>query len=152
MRGSGMMIYVASSWRNAHQQSVVDALWNAGHAVYDFKHPAQGDAGFHWSEIDPNWQKWTTQQYAAALEHEYAKFGFNRDFEAMKDSDACVLVLPCGRSANAEAGWMKGAGKKVFVYIPPNVQIEPELMYKMFDGIFFDIQDILAQLAKGGEA
>lgn len=134
-----MRIYVASSWRKAHQQSVVDALWNAGHAVY-------------WSEIDPNWQKWTTQQYVAALEHEYAKFGFNRDFEAMKVSDACVLVLPCGRSANAEAGWMKGAGKKVFVYIPPNVQIETELMYKMFDGIFFDIQDILAQLAKGGEA
>ena len=134
-----MRIYVTSSWRKAHQQSVVDALWNAGHAVY-------------WSEIDPNWQKWTTQQYAAALEHEYAKFGFNRDFEAMKVSDACVLVLPCGRSANAEAGWMKGAGKKVFVYIPPNVQIETELMYKMFDGIFFDIQDILAQLAKGGEA
>lgn len=134
-----MRIYVTSSWRKAHQQSVVDALWNAGHAVY-------------WSEIDPNWQKWTTQQYVAALEHEYAKFGFNRDFEAMKVSDACVLVLPCGRSANAEAGWMKGAGKKVFVYIPPNVQIETELMYKMFDGIFFDIQDILAQLAKGGEA
>lgn len=134
-----MKIYVTSSWLKAHQQSVVDALWNAGHAVY-------------WSEIDPNWQKWTTQQYVAALEHEYAKFGFNRDFEAMKVSDACVLVLPCGRSANAEAGWMKGAGKKVFVYIPPNVQIEPELMYKMFDGIFFDIQDILAQLAKGGEA
>lgn len=139
-------IYVASSWRNEHQQGVVQALRDAGHEVYDFKHPTQGNAGFHWSEIDPNWEHWTTQQYRDALKHEYARFGFNRDFEAMKDSDACVLVLPCGRSANLEAGWMKGAGKKVLVYIPPSCTIEPELMYKMLDGISDDIREILAML------
>ena len=33
----------------------------------------------------------------------------------------------------AEAGWMKGAGKKVIVYRRPQ---RPELMYKLFDGIF----------------
>ena len=98
-KGVQMKVYVASSWRNEHQQSVVDALWNDGHAVYDFKHPAQGDAGFHWSRIDSEWQNWTTKQYREELNHEYAKFGFNRDFDAMKDADACVLVLPCGRSA-----------------------------------------------------
>lgn len=141
-----MKVYVASSWRNEHQQSVVKALRNAGHDVYDFKHPADGDAGFHWGGIDQNWQNWTTQQYRDALMHEYAQFGFNRDFDAMKAGDVCVLVLPCGRSANAEAGWMKGAGKKVFVYIPPGCKIEPELMYKMFDGITSDIREIITHL------
>ena len=145
-----MRIYVASSWRNEHQQYVVEALRKAGHEVYDFKHPVPGNTGFHWGEIDPNWENWTTQQYRDALKHEYARFGFNRDFDAMKAGDACVLVLPCGRSAHLEAGWMKGAGKKVFAYIPSDCRIEPELMYKMLDGIASDIQEILTWLT-GGE-
>lgn len=141
-----MRIYVASSWRNEHQQYIVNVLREAGHEVYDFKHPTSGDAGFHWSEIDPNWQDWTIHQYCTALGHDHAKFGFNRDFDAMKAADACVLVLPCGRSAHLEAGWMKGAGKKVLAYIPCDYRMEPELMYKMLDGITNDIQGILTQL------
>lgn len=145
-----MRIYVASSWRNEHQQYIVNVLREAGHEVYDFKHPAPGDAGFHWSEIDPNWQEWSVAEYGAALTHDYAKFGFNRDFDAMRAADACVLVLPCGRSAHLEAGWMKGAGKKVYAFIPSDYKMEPELMYKMLDGITNDIQGILTQLKNHG--
>ena len=135
-------IYVASSWRNNYQQDVVNELRKCGYDVYDFKHPVEGDTGFHWSEIDPNWQNWNTHQYCDALNHSYAQFGFNRDFDAMKSCDACVLCLPCGRSAHLEAGWMKGAGKKVIVYIPPDVKIEPELMYNLLDCITIDITRI----------
>lgn len=141
-----MKIYVASSWRNEYQQRVVAELRKAGHEVYDFKHPAEGNAGFHWSEIDQNWQNWTTDQYRAAFEHSYAQFGFNRDFDAMKAADACVLVLPCGRSAHLEAGWMKGAGNKVIAYIPEGIRIEPELMYGLLDGVTSDIQELLSWL------
>lgn len=145
-----MKIYVASSWRNEQQQMVVQELRKAGHEVYDFKHPTKGNAGFHWSEIDPNWQKWNTQQYREALKHDYAQFGFNRDFDAMKAADACVLVLPCGRSAHLEAGWMKGEGRRVYAYIPAECRIEPELMYGMLDGITDDIQGLLRWLANEG--
>ena len=50
------------------------------------------------------------------------------------------LVLPCGASAHSEAGWMKGAGKKVIVY--RNRPQRPELMYKLFDGIFPTAADV----------
>lgn len=146
-----MKIYVASSWRNEHQQSVVNFLRECGHEVYDFKKPSDGKAGFHWSEIDPNWKSWTTQQYREALRHEYAQFGFNRDFDAMEAADACVLVLPCGRSAHLEAGWMKGAGKTVFAYIPDGEAVEPELMYNMLDGVTSDINEIAQLLSKTPE-
>lgn len=56
--------------------------------------------------------RWSTDQYRAALEHPIAQAGFKSDFDAMQWADVCVLVLPCGRSAHSEAGWMKGAGKK----------------------------------------
>lgn len=125
-------IYVASSWRNQYQQMVVELLREWGNDVYDFKNPP-GRTGFSWSEIDPDWQNWTTEQYREALKHPIAEAGFKSDFEAMQWADVCVLVLPCGRSANAEAGWMKGAGKPVFVYSP--IKQEPELMYKLFDDI-----------------
>ena len=141
-----MKVYVASSWRNDYQQYIVNELRKAGFDVYDFKHPTQGDNGFHWSEIDPKWQNWDVWQYNNALKHSYAQFGFNRDFDAMKASDVCILCLPCGRSAHLEAGWMKGAGKKVIAYIPPNEKIEPELMYNLLDYITIDITRIVTLL------
>lgn len=138
-------IYVASSWRNSYQPEVVKLLRVLGHEVYDFKNPAPGNTGFQWSEIDPNWVDWNTNEYIQALEHPIAEKGFNLDFDAMKWADTCVMVLPCGRSANTEAGWMKGAGKKVFVYQP--YPQEPELMYKIYDGIWSNSDDIRSHYA-----
>lgn len=133
-------IYVASSWRNEYQEIVVTILRAMGHEVYDFKNPPNGDKGFAWSEIDPNWQNWTSEEYKNALNHSRSEQGFNNDFEGMKWADTCIMVLPCGRSANTEAGWMKGAGKEVFVFQP--IKQEPELMYKIYDGILTSVDDL----------
>ena len=134
-----MKIYVASSWRNEFQNIVVTLLRGLGHEVYDFKKP-HGGIGFSWSSVDPQWQDWTSQEYVKSLEHPEAEKGFQKDFDAMKWADACVMVLPCGRSANTEAGWMKGAGKLVYV-LQLNRQ-EPELMYKLYDAIFTDVHEL----------
>ena len=70
-------IYVASSWRNQHQPQVVSFLREQGHEVYDFRHPA-GKTGFQWSQIDEDWENWSTDQYRAALEHPLHKLVSNR--------------------------------------------------------------------------
>lgn len=134
-----MKIYVASSWRNEYQPQVVEALRAIGHEVYDFRNPPNG-TGFSWSEVDPKWEQWTTEEYRKALDHPTSIRGFNSDFDGMKWADACVMVLPCGRSANTEAGWMKGAGKKVYVFSP--IAQEPELMYKLYDGVIANIDEL----------
>lgn len=136
-----MKIYVASSWRNPYQPEVVETLRQLGHEVYDFRNPKEGDSGFAWSEVDPLWEYWTTEEYIEALEHPISEKGFQNDFDAMKWADCCVMVLPCGRSANTEAGWMKGAGKKVFVF-QPSPQ-EPELMYKIYDAIIPSSRELI---------
>ena len=121
-----MRIYVASSWRNEFQQSVVSILRQVGHEVYDYRNPPHGKGGFHWSEIEPKWLSWTPEEYIAALKHPIAQAGFKSDFDAMQWAETCVLVLPCGRSAHLEAGWFAGAGRPVHV-----LQLEacePELM------------------------
>ena len=61
--------------------------------------------------------------------------------EALEHADTCVLVLPCGRSAHAEAGWMAGRGKRVIVYIPE--MVEPELMYKLFDRVVGSLDELV---------
>ncbi len=136
-------IYVASSWRNSVQPKVVTYLRNLGHEVYDFKHP-HGNTGFKWSEIDEKWKGWNVEQYKDALYHPIAEAGFKSDFEAMESADICVLVLPSGRSAHSEAGWMKGMGKKVIVFIPEKQ--EPELMYKLYDGICTNLRQLSKEL------
>lgn len=140
-----MKIYVASSWRNQHQQRVVAALRAAGHEVYDFMNPSETDKGFAWSDIDENWQYWSNDEYIKALHHPIAEKGFANDFNAMNWADACVLVMPCGRSAHTEAGWMQGAGKPTVVFIPE--EAEPELMYKVFQRVCTSIGQVIDQLA-----
>jgi hypothetical protein len=123
-----LSIYVASSWRNKYQPEVVTALKDAGHEVYDFRAPEPGDDGFRWSEIDPNWQNWSVEQYAKALEHPVAKRGFRLDLSAVLRANLCVLVLPSGRSASWEYGYHCGmTGRPGIVHMPE--RCEPELMY-----------------------
>ena len=133
-------IYVASSWRNQHQPGLVTILREAGHDVYDFRNPGVGHRGFHWSEIDPAWDTWSTKQYIEALQHPIAKSGFTVDFNAMTWADTFVLVQPCGRSAHLEFGWAVGHAKKTIMWIPE--KIEPELMSLMCDEICADVDEV----------
>lgn len=138
-----MKIYVASSWRNDYQPVVVRELRDAGHEIYDFKNSEWNGSGFHWSEIDPEYRNWSFSEYEKALTHDLAEAGFNSDMDAMRWADACVLVLPCGRSAHLELGWFVGQGKSTCVLYPLNDEIEPELMTKMCDAQFCRLIDVI---------
>lgn len=44
------------------------------------------------------------------MHHPLAERQFTADLEFLKSASACVLVLPCGRSAHTEpGGWQDGA-------------------------------------------
>lgn len=138
-----MKIYVASSWRNEFQPRVVELLREAGHEVYDFRNPSEGDHGFKWSDIDPDWESWTPEEYTIALEHPIARAGFEKDLNALDWAQACVYLLPCGRSASIEAGYMAGQGKPVIALL---ADAEPELMIKIFGHICIDLQEVINAL------
>lgn len=142
-------VYVASSWRNLEQPTVVSALRANGIDCYDFRHPAPGDDGFSWKEVggtagivgggnvlEP------VDNYLRMLMHPKAVIGYERDFAAMERADTFVLVLPCGRSAHLELGWAVGAGKRTAILLEDPA--EPELMYRMVDHLSTDLDDLLA--------
>lgn len=141
-----MNVYVASSWRNPLQPGVVKQLREEGFNVYDFRNPREGETGFDWAHIDPRWKSWNPTEFRKALTHPIAVEGFALDFDAMKWANACVLVLPCGRSAHLEAGWFAGARRPVFIYSPESH--EPELMYAMCNRVCVTIAEVLAELCR----
>ena len=137
-------IYLASSWKNPYQPSVVEALRSAGHEVYNFRNPPSGSGGFKWKNVDERWEEWSNEDYINSLNHPVAEAGFKSDYDAMLWADVCVLLLPCGKSAHSEAGWMQGVGKPTYVLLTDKQ--EPELMYKLFEGVFDNIDDLLQVL------
>ena len=139
-------IYVASSWRNEYYPEVVQKLRDSGFDVYDFRNPPSGDEGFHWCNVSDKWLDWTPEEYRDNLMHPLAERQFGNDIKAMESCDICVIVLPCGRSAHTEAGWFAGKGKKVIAYIP--IKQEPELMYKLFDGIAVSLNDLVTLVSQ----
>ena len=136
-----MKIYVASSWRNRYQQEVVSKLRLSGFLVYDFRYPKLYNDGFKWSDIDENWKTWETKEFYESLNNDIAIDGFNTDMEALDECDLLICVLPSGRSAHLEAGYVIGRSKPVLIYSPE--PCEPELMYKMCDLITDDIGEII---------
>jgi len=140
-------IYVASSWRNLLQPSVVTQLRAAGHEVYDFRNPAPGNSGFQWSAIDPDWQSWNGTAFRSALAHPIAQHGFGLDHAAMEWADTFLMVLPCGRSAHLELGWACGAGKRTIILLEEHQ--EPELMYLEAQHLCLSLAEVLMQLSAG---
>ena len=135
-----MKVYVASSWRNQIQPALVTKLRAAGFEVYDFK-----DAlGFRWKDLDPNWRSWTTAEFKEALNQPAAVKGYDADMNALLACDACVLVRPCGESANFELGLACGLSKTTAVLMPDGC--EPELMHKRADFITSDLDQIVSFL------
>lgn len=138
-------IYLASSWRNTDQPAAVEVLRRSGHSVYDFRNPDQSH-GFSWSDVGLD-LPCTAQEYLAALQHPRAAQGFMNDFRAMRWADTCVLLLPCGRSAHLELGWMSGAGKRTIICTRDGE--EPELMALLADHVCASFDDVVAVLGHG---
>ncbi|MGQ3486085.1 hypothetical protein [Roseovarius pacificus] len=138
-------IYLASSWRNPNQPPMVQILRDHGHEVYDFRNPPSGVPGFAWSEIDPNWQSWSAEDYRRLLTtHPTAARGYVTDLRGMEWADTCLLLLPCGRSAHLEAGWFCGRGKRCIILTQDGE--EPELMALMANEICVSPSEVLAVL------
>ncbi|MCL2464224.1 MAG: hypothetical protein FWF28_04050 [Micrococcales bacterium] len=145
-----MRVYVASSWRNERQPEVVAALREAGQEVYDFRTSGPGERGFSWRDVGLAPERTApgagdtvpADDYLAALRHPVARAGFDVDFAAMQWSEACVLVLPCGRSAHLELGWAVAAGRWTAILLDdPCV---PELMYAAVDLVTPRLADIVS--------
>ena len=140
-----MKIYLASSWRNEYQPDVLATLRRDMHEVYDFRNPIPGNTGFKWSAINPNWESWDAPTFIDALDHPVAEEGYAFDKEALDWCNACVCLLPSGKSAHLEAGYCIGKGKPTFFLLWGD-EVIPELMYKLAAGMTSDMGVLIRML------
>lgn len=119
---------------------MVNTLREAGHEVYDFRHQSVS-----WEEFDRNVTEGVTaEELFDVLNHPVVKARFNNDMNALKDCDAVVCVLPCGRSAHLELGYGIGTGKRTVLLWHDGD--EPDIMHNAVDRIVFSVGDIVAAL------
>lgn len=141
-----LKIYLASSWQNKEYEQVLNTLRLEGYETYDFKHPENKElSSFDWEKLDKEYNRWTCSDFKKALNHPETIKAFQKDFQAMQEADLCVLLLPCGRSAHSEAGWMKGKEKKVFI-LDLSENPKPELMYRMYDDYLTDTMELIERI------
>jgi nucleoside 2-deoxyribosyltransferase len=140
-----MKIYTASSWRNPIYPKVVNLLKSLGHDVYDFRQEISTEGkqvAFNWHQVDPDWENWDTRTFLNMISHnDLAINAFNADHNGMVESDVCLLITPSGNSSHIEAGYMKGLGKPLYIFMSEPTQ-RPDLTYKLADKIFISLDDV----------
>ena len=131
-----MKVYVASSWRNEVYPEVVASLRAAGHEVYDFRHQSVSWEEFDWNVTDGV----NSAELGEVLNHPVVQTRFHSDMNALRDCDAVVCVLPCGRSAHLELGYGIGTGKRTVLLWHDGD--EPDIMHNAVDAIVFAVSEI----------
>lgn len=138
--------FVAGRWRNRDAiAEVVAALRASGEKGYCFiENSYDGDGVLFSSSVDADPEVMMSQMEALTDWRTNPTFRkmFDEDMNALKVSEALVLVFPAGLAAHMELGAAYGMGKKCYAIGQPE---KPETLYLMLDGIFPDTKTLLEQ-------
>lgn len=137
-------VYVIGSLRNPKIAAVAETLrQRLGVEVFDDWLAAGPEADDKWKE----YEEARGRSYEEALKGYAATHVFNFDKLHLDTADAAVLVLPAGRSAHLEAGYMVGQGKPVYILLDEVSGVSRwDVMYKFVTGVHRNLEDIIQAL------
>lgn len=131
-------IYLIGSLRNREVIKLGNELRKRGFDPFDSWIAAGPEA-------DDYWMDYANQRglsYKEALNDYSARNVFEFDRSHLDRCDCAVLVLPAGKSAHIEMGYMVGSGKFVFVYFP-SVPDRYDVMYNFATEVCFSMEELL---------
>ena len=134
------MIYLIGSLRNPQVPVVAEQLRNAGHEVFDDWYAAGPEA-------DDYWQRYEVARghnFKQALEGYAANHVYGYDKGHLDRADSGVLLMPAGKSAHLELGYLIGQGKPGYILM----NAEPErfdVMYR-FATVVFSVEELLRHI------
>ena len=137
-----MKVYLIGSLNNPNIVKLTKKLHEAG--IYAFS---------QWACSGPDADKWWALygkemgwSYREILQSAFVQTAFHFDFHHMKESAACVLVMPAGKSAHAEFGWFVGSGRKAYILFDGEPD-RPDLMPpNLATKYFFNEEDLIKEL------
>jgi hypothetical protein len=137
-------VYVMGSLRNPEIITVANAIEAAGHLTYAAWHSPGPGADEHWKEHAQG----RGRTYLQELEGPHVRMVFNNDKHWLDWANIAPLVLPAGRSAYCELGYMRGKGSRTIALLgEPNPE-RWDIMLRFAEEIYPTIDDVLKALAK----
>lgn len=136
-------IYLIGSLRNPRVPGVASLLRNAGFDVFDDWYAAGSEADEKWRE----YEQARGHNLQQALDGYAANNTFQFDKSHLDSADAGVLVLPAGRSAHLELGYMAGKGKRTYILLDG----EPErfdIMFRFATRVVYSVDELVKELKK----
>lgn len=122
-------VYLIGSLRNPQVPCIARALRLYGYDVFDDWYAAGPEADDHWQR----YEQARGHSFAEALQGYAAGHVYAYDRSHLDRCDMGVLLMPAGKSAHLELGYMAGRGKRTFILL----ESEPErydVMYKFATG------------------
>lgn len=141
-------LYVASSWDHPQQPALVEKLRDRGFEVYNYREINENGNKSILDQLEINKMAVFSSVMLDVMDMARMQDEFKKHIEKLQEADACVLLLPCGRSAHMEASYMKGLGKKVYVFSSYYDKIKPEFLYPLFDGFYIFYENLYRELEK----
>jgi len=154
---SKLRIYLASSWRNSDAVlSILKCFRAYGLNADCFCDQESGRIGFNIKDcLEQSGHSLYEVDAISALEHpavkQQFKIAFAEDKKWLDWANCVVMLMPCGRSAHLEAGYMKGKGGLFYIYWMADLpKGEFDNMYQFADGMYrpdqlHELIDVLRQ-------
>jgi len=150
-----LKIYLIGSLRHPDVPELAERIQKeTGHEVFADWYAAGKIA-------DDAWQDYCNRRsysYVEALNTPASWHVFDFDYHHLLDSDIGILVMPAGKSAHLELGFMAGKGKKCYVLFD-QVPERYDQMYHLigpkvkeegpFKEVFFNVDDLIRELKNG---
>jgi hypothetical protein len=140
--------FIAGRTRNrAALQQITKKLRNAGFNVFCFiENKYEGDGvRFNPESNDPEEEMKILEAIKDWRNNKTFKKIYEGDMQALRDSQAFILVFPGGLSSHMELGAAFGMGKKCYGLGEPE---KPETLYFMFEEIYSDVESFVESKAK----
>ncbi len=139
------LIYLISSLKNDDVPEISNKIEEeTGVEVFDSWYSPGPNADDHWKE----YEEARGRSYEEALKHYAGKHVFEFDKFHIDRATIGLLILPSGKSAHLELGYMIGKGKRCYVLM--DVPDRWDVMYQFTTGIYFNMEDLIKEL-KGEE-
>jgi hypothetical protein len=141
-------IYLISSLKSDVTRKFAGELRQHGFDVFDDWHAAGPEADDIWRDYEHE----RGRTYLEALNGHHANHTFALDYHHLNRAQIGILLLPAGKSAHLELGYLIGQRKRGYILFSDG---EPELtrwdlMYKFATGVFTEKGKLLAELKRPG--
>ncbi len=137
------VIYIIGSLKNEKIPHIAKKIREIGFEVFDDWFSPGPEADDFWRK----YEKIRGSTYKQALNNWAGKHIFEFDKFHIDRANIGILIMPAGKSAHLELGYMIGQGKKTYVFFDK----EPErwdVMYQFAENVFFKEEELLEELKK----